>query len=547
MKKTLFVLLFTLYLVFGVFCQSANSSRPIDLVVVLDTSSSMSSSYRETSNYLIGPFLKEFLHIGDTFHLISFSAAPKLEISRRIEGVGDAEAIIARLLLMYPVYPESNISGALSFVESFVSSLPNRPRKVVLISDGDAPGTQNLVNESSARFRSLGAELQYINVPVTGTGPSSGAIVPQPTAQSGQTAQSSQTAQVTQPTQSGQTTQSAQAAQPTQSGQTAQPAQSGQTAQVTQPTQSGQTAQSSQSGQTAQTAQTPETVRPSEPAQQTQGTSPAVNSQEGGQVNPQGGGASGPAQTQPPVQGTGQQPQSAGSSSGIIGSAYGMNIPLPLMLGLGLLLLLLLIGIFIFASRRLHKSPNRVMAKAAAPGSSERKAEQVNVSRKPDQISRPAQTRKPVQTVEYPPSRMKPLPKDKVYDENPSGNGGPMMLNLFVADQNTAIGKRNIHLVKPGYSYTIGGGKSDFLIFLVPIPPRIAEVVSDGRNCTFIPRKPDYFPDLGSQTVPNCIGKTFRVISDKKYELHIRLERYEDPLHALNKLFRSIKVPGPAL
>jgi hypothetical protein len=142
---------------------------------------------------------------------------------------------------------------------------------------------------------------------------------------------------------------------------------------------------------------------------------------------------------------------------------------------------------------------------------------------------------------------MKPLPKDKVYDESAYGNGGPMLLNLFVEDQNTAIGKRNIHSLKPGYSFTIGGGKSDFLIFLVPIPPRIADVSYDGRNCAFIPRKPQYFPDIGSQTIPNCIGKTFRVISDKKYELHIRIERYEDPLQALNKLLRSIKVPGPVV
>jgi len=122
-----------------------------------------------------------------------------------------------------------------------------------------------------------------------------------------------------------------------------------------------------------------------------------------------------------------------------------------------------------------------------------------------------------------------------------------VLLNLFVADQNTAIGKRNIHSLKPGYAYSIGGGNSDFLIFLVPVPPHIAEVMLDGRNCAFTPKKPEFFPDIGSQTIPNCIGKTFRVISEKKYELHIRLERYEDPLTALNKMLRSIKVPGPVV
>jgi hypothetical protein len=118
------------------------------------------------------------------------------------------------------------------------------------------------------------------------------------------------------------------------------------------------------------------------------------------------------------------------------------------------------------------------------------------------------------------------------------------MLSLFVEDQNTAIGRRNIHMAKEGSSFTVGGGKSDFLIFLVPVPPQIAEVRFDGRQCTFIPRKQQYFPDIGSQQVPNCIGKNIRVISDRDYELFIRIDRYEDPLKSLNKLLNSVSVPG---
>jgi len=553
MKKTIFVLILNIFLAFGIFCQSANSSGPIDMVVVLDTSSSMSRSYRETSNYLIGPFLLDNLRIGDTFHLISFSGTPKLEISRRIEGSGDIETIITRLLLMYPLYPESNISGALSYAESFASSLPSRSKKIVLISDGDAENTQNLVNDSSARFSRLGAELQYIKVPVT----SNGSVRAPATSQNNQTAQ---TVQTTQPTQSGQAAQTTQPTQTTQSTQTASGGQSVQATQPAQTTQSGQTAQANQNVQSgqetqntqaAQAVQTNETTQPSESAQQTQSSSPGASTQASGQATTQENNASGSSQTQAPVQGT-SQAQPAQGSSGTSVSSSALNIPLPLILGLGLLLLLLLIGIIIFVSRRLDKSPNRVLAKAAAPGPSKpapsaARTEQVTASRKPDQVSKPAQIRKTDQILEYPPPKMKPLPKDKVYDESTYGNGGPLLLNLFVEDQNTAIGKRNIHSLKPGYSFTIGGGKSDFLIFLVPVPPRIADVSYDGRNCAFIPRKPQYFPDIGSQTIPNCIGKTFRVISDKKYELHIRLERYEDPLQALNKLLRSIKVPGPVV
>jgi len=123
--------------------------------------------------------------------------------------------------------------------------------------------------------------------------------------------------------------------------------------------------------------------------------------------------------------------------------------------------------------------------------------------------------------------------------------GGPVLLNLFVEEQNRAIGMRNIHTAKTSGSFSVGGGNSDFLIFLVPIPPNIATVQFDGRNCTFIPLKPRYFPDIGSQSLHNCIGKSIRVVSDKDYELFIRVERYEDPLKVLNRLLNSISVPGP--
>jgi hypothetical protein len=125
-----------------------------------------------------------------------------------------------------------------------------------------------------------------------------------------------------------------------------------------------------------------------------------------------------------------------------------------------------------------------------------------------------------------------PLPKDS-----------PFLLNLFVEDQNTAIGRRNIHMLKSGSRFSVGGGNSDFLIFLVPIPPAIGEVRRDGGRCVFVPLKPRYFPDLGSGELPDCIGKTIRIISDKYYELRFRLEYYEDPLIPLNRLLNSVRLP----
>lgn len=131
---------------------------------------------------------------------------------------------------------------------------------------------------------------------------------------------------------------------------------------------------------------------------------------------------------------------------------------------------------------------------------------------------------------------------NKPVEINPAG---PLLLNLHVDEQNTSIGKRNIHSLKSGYSLTVGGGKSDdYLIFLVPIPAHIGEVRRDGSQLTFIPRKSKYFPDIGSNEVKDCINKTIRIISDKNYEMFFRFEMYEDPLISLNRLLHSVKVPG---
>jgi hypothetical protein len=198
-----------------------------------------------------------------------------------------------------------------------------------------------------------------------------------------------------------------------------------------------------------------------------------------------------------------------------------------------------------FTARRLQNSPNRIVTQAARrpPEQKAAAAADAALMNKYAAAQRGHTGAMQAAQLSPPPQANKSMPKDIVYAP-PQGDDGPLLLNLFVEDQNTAIGRRNIHTAKSGQTFSVGGGNSDFLIFLVPVPPKIAEVRCHGRNCTFIPQKPQYFPDIGSQSVQECIGKTIRVISDRNYELHIRIERYEDPLKALNKLLNSITVPG---
>lgn len=210
---------------------------------------------------------------------------------------------------------------------------------------------------------------------------------------------------------------------------------------------------------------------------------------------------------------------------------------LPLIIGIIIGVLLLLGLIILLASRRLSSSPNRVMRDVS---SSDSASDGAFKDHSKDLASYAAETSSR-RTTPYD-ERKKKIEDAKLPVINPAG---PLLLNLFVEDQNTLIGKRNIHSLKSGYSLSVGGGKADdYLIFLVPMQPALGEIRREGATLTFIPKKPKYFPDIGSNQVKDCINKTIRVVSDKNYEMHFRFEMYEDPLIALNRTLMSVKVPG---
>jgi hypothetical protein len=227
----------------------------------------------------------------------------------------------------------------------------------------------------------------------------------------------------------------------------------------------------------------------------------------------------------------------------------------PLIAGIIIGALLLLGLIILLASRRLGSSPNRVMASVASNGQQQQQPHHrpaaTAAAAPKDDLAPFVNHSKDLASYAAGQNRQRSTP----YDDRPKKQEavkpavinptGPLLLNLFVEDQNTAIGKRNIHSLKSGYSLSVGGGKSDdFYIFLVPMPPHIGEIRRNGSQCSFIPRKPKYFPDLGSNELRDCVNKTVRIVSDKNYEIHFRFEMYEDPLIALNRMLMSVKVPG---
>ena len=479
MKKTVLLVMFLIFVLVSVHGQNA----PIDLILVLDTSSQMGSSYEYVNDYLTGSFLREFIRVGDTFHLIPFSAVPRLDVARRISGVGDVETIIGRMLLQYPVESGFNLSSALTFTEQYAASLPYRDKKIVIVTLANT-GAADLVNSARQRLSSSNTTIDYIqvtpgrpltNVPVSGRTPMPGSTAPVQTA-------------APEPAFDPIVTETF--------GQEAFTLGSTDT--------SG--AGTEISSDFTDTSTTTGSALADTPATSSSTDTTTVTSR---------------PQTTP----------SATDTAGSRSSAF----PSPLLIIIILLALVILALIIYFATRNLGSKPTRVMSETVS-------------EKKPVE----KRTEKPVEHTKelsaYAVSQTRRSPYDDLSDKNKPveiSPTGPLLLNLFVEEQNTAIGKRNIHSLKSGYSFTVGGSKSDdYLIFLVPIPANIGIIRRNGRELTFIPRKAKYFPDIGSKELRNCINKTIRIVSDKNYEIRFRFEMYEDPLVSLNKIMNSVRVPG---
>ena len=609
MKKNILVVILIIIAGFGVYGQN---STPIDLILLLDTSSGMASSYETVNNYLTGAFLSEFLRVGDTFHLIAFSGTPRMDVARRITGRGDIETIIGRMLIQYPVENGSDVRAAISFAEGYAASLPSRPKKIVMIGTG-SPEINSLVTGARQRlslkntsfdFVSVTPGLPLANLPTSGRTPAQRQTATPSTAQtrpsSPSPAAGSSTAQTPAAGAASPATQTQPSSpSPAAGSSTAQtPASSPAAGAASPATQTQPSSPSPATGSsTAQTPASSPSAGAASPTTQTQptassGTPPATaaatpdsgesapsqpatavsDSGTQAQGDPQGGlqgglqsdqglqdtststdstgaGESARPQTVVSVPGEAAETETNAEPSAVKQTAakkqktawkpWDSSVVLSIVI---VILVLLVIGLIIFfVSRKLGSSPSRVIASASssepATGKKDEPAPFVDHSK---ELATYAAVQTKQRTTPY---KDRPVKTESVKPPviNPSG---PLLLNLFVEDQNTAIGKRNIHSLKSGYSLTVGGGKSDFLIFLVPMPSNIGEIRRNGGQCNFVPKKSKYFPDLGSNELMDCINKTVRVLSDKNYELRFRFEMYEDPLVELNRILHSVKVPG---
>ena len=601
MKRSISALILIISAFFIIFTGSAygQNTAPIDLVLLLDTSSAMSPSYENVNNYLTGPFLTEFLRVGDTFHLIAFSSNQRLDVARRINGVGDVETIIGRILLQYPVENAGNVSAALTYAEQYVTTLPSRSKKIVLVTLGSSNASGPVAGVRQ-RLSSSGSTIDLIqvtpgqplsNLPVSGRTAATTATAATATATPPASSSAATTAppaasstSTTAPVSSSATTTAPASSTTTTTTTTTTPSASSSTTATTTPPVSSTTTPASSTTTTtpasssttttastssttatttpsASTTTTPSTTTTTTPISTTPDSSTTTIPESMAEITTQPSDSdispqtsiisnerldtdttgSSQTQTSGTVSSDTKEKDSQTTSAALVTPGRLKEtkdrsaLTLPIIIALIILLLIILgLLIFFFLRKTSGSSSGR-----SVPFSDDTPTREESSF---DDHSKELATYAAGQT------RQRTTPYDNRVDTNKPvviNPSGPLLLNLFVYDQNTNIGKRNIHSLKTGYSLSVGGGNADdFLIFLVPIPAHIGEIKRNGSQLTFIPRKPKYFPDIGSSEVKDCINKTIRIISDKNYEMRFRFEMYEDPLIALNRLLHSVKVPG---
>lgn len=161
-------------------------SDPLDLVVLVDTSASMFPYWHDTTHYMIRDILKNVLHKGDSFHLVSFASRPELEISRKMESDKDVQAVLARFLLLQPLGRHTDLVAAIRYLDRYVPGLPPAPQKeIIILTDGiddPPPGSpypihgaanirrdKRLVVDAVRRMRKEGWVIRIVQYPIAGT------------------------------------------------------------------------------------------------------------------------------------------------------------------------------------------------------------------------------------------------------------------------------------------------------------------------------------------------------------------------------------------
>jgi hypothetical protein len=535
------------------------AAENMDLVVMVDTSESMFPYFDDLMNSLIQDLLTAKLRRGDTFHLLSFSSFPEVEISLEVNSQEAAERAFGRILLLHPLGRYTDLVAALRFLHTYTKELPEtNPKRILLLSDGvhdPPPGSPNRgveevrksIDEAAAAIRSEGWTVSILKVP------------PQPAkGEAGLKSYLDEIASVL----------GVQVAAYTSGTGTALTGLAMGFPNIVFPAHLGKVGNRFVAPFRVKNNDKESTILVGLTSIQSEGVELLEKKVQ--LVVPAGAEAVLDAPIRLPISfPSGEHARSVqlvfqddvriSPTTGVLSFTYTGKggLPLPRLTFLYVLYILLaaaviylLVRLFLFMREKLHEVSlsgfSRVAGGRAAPAQGAALGRARRAAPPPAAVSAAPKARRQVPLMESSaPSarkRARPtvmsmrraLPKPAVQPATL-----PPQIEMRVSLQNSHIGFRNVHRIASGSSRSVGGGFSSYLVFLVSVPRGIAEIRNENGGYTFVPLRAELFPDL-SGPLPDCLEKEIPFTTSRGKELTLRFRTWVSPLEEINRLMRSV-------
>jgi len=562
------------------------AASDVDLVVVMDTSESMFPFFEDLRDYLIEDLLKEKLHRGDTFHLLSFSSSPELEVALPITDERAAERAFGRLALLQPLGRYTDLVAALRFVHQYVRQLPEgNPKTVLILTDGihdPPPGSPNrfspaevaaAVRAAGEAMRREGWTVQVLKVPAEpspsdvanglpsylddlGAGLGVAAIPYNPARKAEVTGILTGYPTLTFP---------------------------------------------GPLGEVTRRFTVPLRVR-------NFSKDPILVRLAGAQIDHVEV-LERPAEIAVPADSTGvlearlRLPLSFPTGlqervlvldlpaelrispvEGAISFAYsgrgGLNLPrfsflYVVYLVLAATAVYALVRLFLLMRRKLHETSLAGIARSAAAeptagaaGPARRAvrparasvADMAAAERRPSAAApaaaapTPTLRRARVPLLEVGAHRpapaapvvtrpVRPTPaslRRSLPDVGRSPSGLPPLIEMRVSQQNSHVGFRNVHRILPNSTRSVGGGSSPYKVFITRVPRAVAEIRNEGGTYIFVPLRGEFFPEVPGP-VRNCLGREIPFTGPKAHRYTIVFREWVSALDEINALMRSVR------
>ena len=104
-----------------------------DVIVLMDTSGTVLPYYEVINQRVLQSIISKFVRIGDSFHLISFSAVPHYEMSQKINTEADLSRVVSRFMLLYQLGQSADFFSGIKFSGQYIAEFPPQQQKKLIV------------------------------------------------------------------------------------------------------------------------------------------------------------------------------------------------------------------------------------------------------------------------------------------------------------------------------------------------------------------------------------------------------------------------------